>query len=198
MPDTSGAIMDAVAEMRRRAREARIAAYVMILILVAAGAASAILFLGSTAAPVNNIAIQVQPGGTMTSADIRTSGNLDWLNELTKAFVRIGGVLVIVFVINILVSFTRYHLKVSYHLSSRADILVICAGDMERLAGLITSVSADLIDFSAVPTNPYDKYIDAVRAAFPGGTRERNTGGDDSRLITGQPTSPAKQAAPSG
>lgn len=39
---------------------------------------------------------------------------------------------------------------------------------MERLAGLLAAISIDLIDFSKVPTSPYDSYLEVLKGWMPG------------------------------
>ena len=162
--EDSDAVADVVLGMRRRARAARLTSYGLIGVLVIVGIASAFLFLAVTRS-ISTVTIgdQVQLEG-----DIRIGGDLEWLQELTQAFVRVGAVLMALFIINILVSFSRYSLKLANSLDARADCLVLAADNRERLASLLATISVDVIDFMSVPARPYDRYLDTLRALFPG------------------------------
>ena len=162
--EDSDAVADVVLGMRRRARAARLTAYGLIGVLVIVGIASVFLFLAVTRS-ISTLTIgdQVQLEG-----DIRIGGDLEWLQELTQAFVRVGAVLMALFIINILVSFSRYSVKLANSLDARADCLVLAAGNMERLASLLATISVDVIDFMSVPARPYDRYLDTLKALFPG------------------------------
>jgi hypothetical protein len=171
---TAGAnpvLLDVAARIRRRARFARLAAYVLIAVLTIIAAGSVYVFLQFSAAP--GYVFTMQQGATITgTAAITLGGSTDWLQEITRAFIRIGGVLMAVFIINILVSFARYNLKVANSLDSRADCIVLAGENMDKLATLLASLSIDIIDFARVPLNPYDTYLGVIRNLLPGGGKE--------------------------
>jgi hypothetical protein len=78
-----------------------------------------------------------------------------------------------VFLINILVSFARYNMRVASYLDACADCLLIAGGKLEALTVLLPSVSVDVLDFMKTPTSPYDTYLDVIRGVLPG---RQNTG----------------------
>src|SRR3954471_8874097 len=97
--------------IRQRAAFARVSALVIIGVLTAIGVATAFAFVQAASGPT----ISIGPQSNLANALIQTGG-LDWIPELTKAFIRIAGVIMAVFLINILISFARYNLRVANYL----------------------------------------------------------------------------------
>jgi hypothetical protein len=78
---------------------------------------------------------------------------------ISNSVLRIGGILLAVFLIQILVGFSRYYFRLSDHLSISADIIRLSDGDV----GLIKQLSPVLLpsfDFGKMPTSPFQKIVD--------------------------------------
>ena len=155
--------------IRRRAQFSRRSGLTIIVVLTLIGIGTAFAFLLTSSGPNINIGPQAGvPGGTnQISVEIR-GGGLDWIVELTKAFIRVAAVIMSVFIVNILVSFARYNLRVANYLDARADCLVITGGEPDKFAALLPSISVDPLDFAKTPMNPYDTYLEAIRGIMPG------------------------------
>src|SRR5690348_8501624 len=98
--------------IRRRARFARLSGLAIIIVLTAIGVGTALTFLLSSQGPN----IYIGPQSNVPQSEIRINvggGPLDWITELTRSFIRIAAVIMAVFIINILVSFARYNLRVA-------------------------------------------------------------------------------------
>jgi hypothetical protein len=163
----SGTVTDivrVVEGIRRRARSSRRSALALIAVLTVIGVGTAYIFLILTAGgPLITVG-----GSASQSTFTVTTGSLEWINELTRSFIRIASVIMAVFIINILVSFARYNLRAANFLDSRADCLVISLGDIDKFAALLPSISVDPLDFGATPMTPYDTYLAAIRGIIPG------------------------------
>jgi len=140
-------------------------AYILITLLTLVASGSVFFFVAYSQGITT---LNIGPGTNLANAQVRVGGDFDWLQEITRAFVRIGGVLMAVFIINILVSFARYNLKTANSLDSRADCILLAGEDMERLAALLAVISIDIIDFSKFPTSPYDTYLGVLKGWVPG------------------------------
>jgi hypothetical protein len=165
--------------IRRRANSSRLSAYVMIGAITIIGVATAYIFLLWSDSP----ALIITGNSNLAGAKIDVTAKGDWLAEITRAFVRIASVVMAVFLINILVSFARYGLRVANYLDSRADCLAITRGNAEQLAMLLPSVSVDLLDFTKTPMSPYDAYFDVVRGLLPGRGASVSRGNRSSEAI---------------
>jgi hypothetical protein len=167
--------------IRSRARFSRMSALVIVCTLTMIGVGTAYLFLSASSIG-NTVVVTAQAGATASY----TASSFEWLGEITRSFIRIASVIMAVFIINILVSFARYNLRVSNYLDARADCLVITAGDSDKFAALLPSLSVDPLDFMKTPLSPYDTYLATLRGFMPSrsqlagkeGAGHDNTGGD--------------------
>jgi uncharacterized membrane protein len=167
-------LSEVVSGIRRRARFARLSAYVMIGALTVIGTATAYIFLLWSDSPT----VLITGNPNLAGARLSVTGS-DWLAEITRAFVRIASVIMAVFLINILVSFARYGLHSANYLDSRADCLAIATGNAAELAVLLASMSVDLLDFTKTPMSPYDTYLDVVRGFLPRTSGRSSEAADD-------------------
>lgn len=163
MPDVPSNLTGVVLGIRRRAAFARTSAFVILFVLTVLGIGTAFAFVQAASGPT----ISIGPQTSLTNSLIQTS-KLEWVPEITKAFIRIAGVILVVFLINILVSFARYSLKVANYLDFRADALEITNGEIEQLVALLPSISVDPLDFMKIPTSPFDTYLSTIRSVLPG------------------------------
>jgi hypothetical protein len=75
---------------------ARISSILTLLLLTAIGTVTAFFFLEGTSGPLLSIGTQTNLANANVTADF---GGVAWISEITRAFVRIGSVLMAVFVI---------------------------------------------------------------------------------------------------
>jgi hypothetical protein len=168
MPDTDTDLIDSVVRgIRRRASFARISALIMVSILTLIGIGAAVAFVQAQNGPTMFTA---HVGGTRLVGSIDATTGVQWVAELTGALIRIAGVIMAVFLINILVSFARYNLRVANYLDSRADVLEVTRGNVEHIAALLASISVDPLDFIKTPMSPFDTYLSMIRGVLPGRT----------------------------
>lgn len=84
-----------------------------------------------------------------------------FLSTLTT---RIGSVLLLIFLVQILLSVYRYSVRLETYYDSRADALVIYGGSSEeQLERLVSVLSPDKIEFGKTPTTPTEHAVEAVK-----------------------------------
>jgi hypothetical protein len=162
MAEISIEFQDVVRGIRRRATFSRVSGLAMISILVVLGTGTALLFVQTLSTPTISIGSQTN----LSNAIIQTQG-VEWIPELTKSFIRIGGFIMAAFLINVLVSFSRYSLRVANYLDARADALLLTRGDIDHLAKLLPAISVDPLDFTNYPMSPYEAYLETLKGLLP-------------------------------
>ncbi|EJG1866764.1 hypothetical protein BKG00_RS22660 [Vibrio parahaemolyticus] len=85
------------------------------------------------------------------------------LSSISISVVRIASVLLAVYLVQILVSFTRYQFRVADHLDATADAFELTEGDPESLEKLVNSISPQHIDFGKMPSTPSQDSITLVK-----------------------------------
>jgi hypothetical protein len=166
MTEISFEFQDVVRGIRRRATFSRISGLVMISILIVVGIGTALLFVQTLSTPT----IYIGERSNLANTLIQTQG-VEWIPELTKSFIRIGGFIMAAFLINVLVSFSRYSLRVANYLDARADSILIARGDIDQFAKLLPAISVDPLDFTNYPMSPYGAYLDALKGILPHASR---------------------------
>ncbi len=84
---------------------------------------------------------------------------------IATSITRIGAVLLAVFMMQILLSFYRYYMRLSSFYGSKiVAVKSLDAGDKEGLNSLISSISLDGIDFGKEPQPPLEKIIELLKA----------------------------------
>jgi len=156
-------LVGVVRGIRRRAAFARTSALVIVGVLTTIGIGTAFAFVQAASGPTISIGAQ----SNLENALIQ-SGGIDWIPEITKALIRIAGVIMAVFLINILVSFARYNMRVANYLDSRADVLEVTNGNVEQIVALLPSISVDPLDFMKTPMSPFNTYLSTIRGVLPG------------------------------
>ena len=95
-----------------------------------------------------------------------TSRNSGLTYTISSAVVRIGSVLIALYLVQILLSLTRYHLRLSDHLAACGHALIFSAGDPTKFVELVPILSASHIDFGKPPNTPTEKVIDVIKDAL--------------------------------
>ena len=85
------------------------------------------------------------------------------LFSLILSTLNIGAILLAIFLIQILFSFARYHVRLAHRLDAVADALELLPdADPHALALVVAALAPDVIDFSKPPRSPTEKAIDAI------------------------------------
>ena len=82
------------------------------------------------------------------------------------AIVRVGSVLVAIFLIQILIGLARYYYRIAEHLSARADIVRLGRGDA-RIIKELAPILLPSVEFGKMPASPVqavaDKAMDTIK-----------------------------------
>lgn len=91
--------------------------------------------------------------------------NIFWF-VLPPILLRIGAVLLAMYLIQILVSFTKYNFRMADHLDATAEAFEIAKLDDNLLSKALDMLAAQYIGFAKTPPSPSDKGIEIVREAI--------------------------------
>ncbi len=148
-------IVAASNELTKRAQRARIEGIVY-LSLALVVAILIVIYFGSLAMSERSVNIDAPSAQIET---IHINQQLGWADIVGEAILRVGSVLLAVFVIQILVTFARNRYGLSDLLYSRSLALRLAGGDPDKLAAFATHLSAEAIDFGKMPKHPYEDVI---------------------------------------
>ena len=82
--------------------------------------------------------------------------------NITSSVIRIGAVLIGIFLIQIMVTFGRYYYKLSEHLSMTAALIELSGGKVADLKVIAPLLLPSKIDFGKAPTSPTEKAFDGA------------------------------------
>lgn len=84
-------------------------------------------------------------------------------SQLTSSTLHVASVVLIIYLSQLLIGFSRYHYRVADKLFSQANAVTICitSGNIEKLGEFVNSMSLD-IDFGKAPETPTDKILDTM------------------------------------
>ena len=93
--------------------------------------------------------------------------------QVSNSTLHIASVVLIIYLAQLLIGFSRYHYRVADKLFSQANAVTICitSGDIEKLGEFISSMSLD-IDFGKSPETPTDKVLDTLAKIQPARGRQ--------------------------
>jgi hypothetical protein len=91
-------------------------------------------------------------------------GNGDWKYIVATAITRVGVVLVIVYLVQILMNFYRYNTRLITYYNSRRDLLMLWDGKQRDLKNLEMALAPSRIDFGKEPKHPLEDIIKAAGA----------------------------------
>jgi hypothetical protein len=102
-----------------------------------------------------------------------TAGNRGFRDDIMSVVARLGAVAVSIFLIQILFSFARYHMRLADHLEAVADALYLGGGNEVATAAFLRAIAPTRIDFGKSPASPTEQVIEAIRdvAKAGGGTK---------------------------
>jgi hypothetical protein len=95
-------------------------------------------------------------------------GYSDWRYIVATAITRVGVVLIIVFLVQILMGLYRYNTRLMTYYNSRRDLIALWEGKAEGLKVLDHVLSPPNIDFGKDPKHPLEDIIRAVAATVAG------------------------------
>lgn len=144
-----------IKKMKLRAESARRFANISVVVIITV-VLSMVAFFYITP---TTIAIADSPGSKI---DI----NLSWLSELAPTLAKITAIFLAIYLIQILVGFTRYQFKVADHLDAATFALELSSGDMEAFNKAMTSLSLSHIEFGKMPTTVSDKGLEIIKEAI--------------------------------
>lgn len=81
---------------------------------------------------------------------------------LANFVVRVGALGLVIFVIQILLSFTRYHARMTDHYRNLNSAFVLADGDIDLFTAIAPIVAQD-IDFGKTPLSAFERTIDSLR-----------------------------------
>ncbi|HEX8164157.1 MAG TPA: hypothetical protein VF601_00020 [Beijerinckiaceae bacterium] len=81
--------------------------------------------------------------------------------SLVTAVLRIGMVLIAIFLIQILVSFARYYFRIAEHISLTSELVRVSAGNVESMKSL-SSVFLPTIEFGKLPSSPVQRVVETA------------------------------------
>jgi hypothetical protein len=96
-------------------------------------------------------------------------GNGDWKYIVATAITRVGVVLVIVYLVQILMNFYRYNTRLITYYNSRRDLLTLWDGKQRDLKSLEQALAPSKIDFGKEPRHPLEDVIKAAGAKLTSG-----------------------------
>jgi hypothetical protein len=86
---------------------------------------------------------------------------------ISSVIVRVGAVIVGIFLIQILVSFTRYQYRLASHLSMCSYLVTLTGGNADSLATLATAMLPASVDFGKMPVSPVQQIVERVIEKLP-------------------------------
>jgi hypothetical protein len=101
-------------------------------------------------------------------------GYSDWRYVVATAITRIGVVLIIVFLVQILMGLYRYNTRLITYYNSRRDLLVLWEGKAEGLKTLDNFLASPKIDFGKEPKHPLEDIIRAAGGVFQKSAQAKN------------------------
>ncbi len=93
-----------------------------------------------------------------SSADARRMAS-----TITESVTKIGAVLIALYMVQILLSLTRYHFRLADHLAIVSVAIKHSDSDIEKIEQFMTAVGTNHIDFGKAPVTPIDKLLELVR-----------------------------------
>lgn len=149
---------EVVESLRERAKRSRNEGVVYVILIIGIAYAVVVYFVYAAQAAGINISITGKADLVNVTAD-----HSEWISLISGLVLRLGAVVLAVFVIQILVSLARYRFRISDSLYTRAEAVKLANGNMEALKVLMASFSDGNMDFGALPESPYLEFLKVLR-----------------------------------
>jgi len=82
---------------------------------------------------------------------------------ISSSVARIGAVLIALYLVQILLSLTRYHFRIADHLDSASSSLIISEGDSQSISALAGLLATNHVEFGKAPSPPSEKILELVK-----------------------------------
>ncbi|HEX7476534.1 MAG TPA: hypothetical protein VF331_01885 [Polyangiales bacterium] len=82
---------------------------------------------------------------------------------VASTIARIGSVILAIYLVQILVSFTRYHFRIADHLDAVADAIDIAGCDPSKIVALAAVLTPHAIEFGKAPVTPIESVLGTIR-----------------------------------
>ncbi|MCY3702388.1 MAG: hypothetical protein OXG16_06880 [Rhodospirillales bacterium] len=82
---------------------------------------------------------------------------------LVEGILRLGAVLLAVYVMQLLFSLIRHQIQLAEDLEQRADLVDLANGSEEKLEKFASLLVAHRDNFGRIPHQPYDKFVDVIK-----------------------------------
>ncbi len=129
------------------------------------GSAPAISATPATDEAMKNLIVNLEREIALVRKEIQSQSwfKVDVLYKVSLTIMRLASVVLAVYVIQILVGFTRYHFRVADHLDAVGDALEITRGEPTPLTKVAAAINPQHIDFGKMPKTPTDQTIEILR-----------------------------------
>jgi hypothetical protein len=170
-PTTSNEITELADKLRTRSRRAHFEARFYLFCSVVVGIGLVYYFTTSLAifAKYGGVAI----GGSVTGSSIETKldpgsvvPSVDWDVVISSIVTRLGAVFIAIFIMQALISFSRYKFRLSDNLARAADMCEGSGGNIENMEVLSKIYLIDLGDISQFLQSPTDKVLELANNAL--------------------------------
>lgn len=121
---------------------------------------------------IRDVQIIIKPDSLSPSELLRTLSNkltkanaqVNQENVISTLSLRIGSVFVLLFLVQILISFYRYNTRLANYYDARADVLQLISPSPEiKFETLVSALSPDVMDFGKMPATPTEQVLDLAK-----------------------------------
>jgi len=148
--------------MRQRSHRLQWEARILLVTTLVLGIAAVVFFVY---APSSGASVTIN-GSAIIHQLVLPAAN--WVDLAKEATLRIGSVVVAIFLMQILISFGRYRLRLAEFLDWRADLFELTLGDVERLKQLVDIFGLTTVEFVPFPGSPIEKIGKSIGRAATG------------------------------
>lgn len=149
---------DAFKSLCERAKQSRREGIAYVVAIV--GIAFAVVFYFVYAA--NSAGINISVVGNADLINV-SADHAEWVSLISGLVLRLGAVILAVFLIQIMVSLARYRFRISDSLYTKAEAVRLSNGNIDSLKILLNAFSDVNIDFGSLPESPYIEFVKVLR-----------------------------------
>lgn len=171
-------LQEIIKNIQRRANRVRVVATILLALTVIIGVAAA-LFYTLTVAHIGYVGDfkEMSSGAEININSPKVATDEGILTKVTDAIVRLSSVLLSVFIITVLSSFSRYNFRLADFLSSRADSLLLAGRDIEKTKKYSDILNTESISFGKPATFSTNDILEGIEKVI--GSRKGKAGSDD-------------------